>query len=36
MTSVPTIPGLDTPPTKHAKLVAWVEESASLTKPDRV
>jgi len=36
MTSAPTIPGLDNPPTKHAKLVAWVREIAALTKPDRV
>ena len=31
-----TIPGLDNPPTKNTRLVAWVEEVASLTKPDRV
>src|SRR3954451_15850921 len=36
MPSAPTIPGLDNPPTKHAKLVAWVREIAALTKPDRV
>jgi len=36
MTSAPTIPGLDNPPTKHAKLAAWVREIAALTKPDRV
>src|SRR5947209_19847569 len=36
MTSAATIPGLDNPPTKHAKLVAWVREIATLTKPDRV
>ena len=36
MTSAPTIPGLDNPPTKHARLVAWVREIAELTKPDRV
>ena len=30
------VPGLDPPPTKHAGLVAWVREVASLTKPDRV
>src|SRR5213082_135055 len=36
MTSAATIPGLDNPPTKHAKLIAWVREIAALTKPDRV
>jgi phosphoenolpyruvate carboxykinase (GTP) len=36
MTSAATIPGLDNPPTKHAKLVAWVREIAELTKPERV
>ncbi len=31
-----TLPGMENPPTKHAALVAWVEEIASLTKPDRI
>src|SRR3954469_4345229 len=35
MTSA-TIPGLDTAPTKHQGLLAWVEEVAELTQPDRV
>jgi hypothetical protein len=35
-TASPTIPGLDSAPTKHAKLVAWVREIAALTKPNRV
>ena len=30
------IPGLAPAPTKHKKLVAWVEEIAALTQPDRV
>ncbi len=30
------IPGLDRAPTKHARLIAWVREIATLTKPDRV
>src|SRR3954464_4657894 len=36
MTVTDTIPGLDTPPTRHARLAAWVEEIAALTTPDRV
>ena len=35
MTSA-TIPGLDTAPTKHEGLLAWVREIAELTQPDRV
>jgi phosphoenolpyruvate carboxykinase (GTP) len=31
-----TIPGLDTAPTTHAHLLAWVRECADLTQPDRV
>ncbi len=36
MTAAPTIPGLGEAPTRHAKLVEWVRQIASLTKPDRV
>jgi phosphoenolpyruvate carboxykinase (GTP) len=36
MTTSATIPGLDSSPTKNAKLIAWVREIAELTKPDRV
>jgi phosphoenolpyruvate carboxykinase (GTP) len=35
MTAV-TIPGLDSAPTKHEGLLAWVREVAELTQPDRV
>jgi phosphoenolpyruvate carboxykinase (GTP) len=31
-----TIPGLENPPTKNKQLLEWVEETAALTKPDRV
>src|SRR5262245_56397202 len=31
-----TIPGLDSAPTKHKGLLAWVQEVAELTQPDRV
>ncbi len=34
--TAPAIPGLDTRPTRHARLAAWVEEVAQLTQPDRV
>jgi phosphoenolpyruvate carboxykinase (GTP) len=34
--TVSTIPGLDTAPTTHAGLLAWVRETAELTQPDRV
>jgi phosphoenolpyruvate carboxykinase (GTP) len=36
MTAAATIAGLDTAPTKHGRLVAWVREIAALTTPDRV
>jgi phosphoenolpyruvate carboxykinase (GTP) len=36
MTAAAPIPGLDNPPTRHARLVAWVRDIAALTKPDRV
>ncbi|MCH9729877.1 MAG: phosphoenolpyruvate carboxykinase (GTP) [Actinomycetia bacterium] len=35
MTAV-TIPGLDSAPTKHEGLLAWVREVAEVTQPDRV
>jgi phosphoenolpyruvate carboxykinase (GTP) len=31
-----TVPGLDSAPTKHAKLLQWVRDVATLTEPDRV
>src|SRR5580704_8820195 len=31
-----SVPGLDPAPTRHKRLIAWVEEIAALTKPDRV
>ena len=36
MTAASTLAGLEQPPTTHGGLVAWVEEIAALTKPDRV
>ena len=36
MSANTTIPGLYPAPTDHAALVAWVEQIANLTKPDRV
>ena len=35
-TATSTIPGLDEAPTTHARLLAWVRETAALTQPDRV
>jgi phosphoenolpyruvate carboxykinase (GTP) len=34
--SNPTVPGLAPAPTRHAGLIAWVEQIAALTKPARV
>ena len=36
MTVATLIPGLHPAPTKHAKLIAWVDEVTQLTTPDRV
>lgn len=36
MTAATIPPGLDTAPTKHKGLLAWVQEVAELTQPDRV
>jgi phosphoenolpyruvate carboxykinase (GTP) len=36
MTTASTIPGLESAPTRNAKLIAWVREIAELTRPDRV
>ena len=36
MTQVQALPGLHPAPTRHARLAAWVEQIAALTKPDRV
>jgi phosphoenolpyruvate carboxykinase (GTP) len=34
--SISTIPGLEPAPTRHAGLIAWVQQIAALTKPARV
>ena len=34
--STNSIPGMHPAPTRHAKLIAWVEQVAALTQPDRV
>jgi phosphoenolpyruvate carboxykinase (GTP) len=34
--TVTTVPGLASAPTTHAKLLAWVRETAELTQPDRI
>lgn len=34
--SIPVTPGLRPAPTNHAGLIAWVEQIAALTRPDRV
>ena len=31
-----SIPGLENPPTKNAKLIEWVEQVAAKTQPDEV
>jgi phosphoenolpyruvate carboxykinase (GTP) len=36
VTIAASIPGLDSAPTKHARLLAWVAEIAELTQPERV
>tara|TARA_R110001606_G_scaffold71247_2_gene163057 strand:+ start:2790 stop:4640 length:1851 start_codon:yes stop_codon:yes gene_type:complete len=36
VTQVQAIPGLHPAPTRHARLVAWVERIAAMTRPDRV
>ncbi len=36
MTTAAQIPGLDAAPTRHAKLIAWVTEIATLTQPAQV
>ncbi len=36
MATTHSIPGLDSAPTQHAALLAWVQEAAQLTQPDRV
>ena len=34
--TVSAIPGIEAAPTRHARLLAWIEEAAELTRPDRV
>ncbi len=34
--TVSAIPGIDSAPTRHARLLAWIEECAELTRPDQV
>jgi phosphoenolpyruvate carboxykinase (GTP) len=36
MTAAAIVPGIDNPPTSHARLLSWVTEVAELTTPDRV
>ncbi|QTN19001.1 phosphoenolpyruvate carboxykinase (GTP) [Brevundimonas sp. AJA228-03] len=36
MASIPTLPGVAPGPTRHAGLIAWVEQIAALTRPARV
>ncbi|MBT8227708.1 MAG: phosphoenolpyruvate carboxykinase (GTP) [Dactylosporangium sp.] len=36
MSAPALIPGLEQPPTRHARLLAWVRDVADLTKPERV
>jgi len=36
LASIPTLPGLAPGPTRHAGLIAWVEQIAALTRPARV
>ncbi|WP_029415107.1 phosphoenolpyruvate carboxykinase (GTP) [Brevundimonas bacteroides] len=36
MQSISTIPGLEPAPTRHAGLIAWVQQIAALTRPARV
>ena len=36
MATTHSIPGLDSAPTQHTALLAWVQEAAQLTQPDRV
>ena len=36
MQSISTVPGLEPAPTRHAGLIAWVEQIAALTRPARI